>query len=135
MIPKKYSLEFLISYLLCIIEVTTMAAVIGFVLASLSILIVSASTLSNPSLILPSSAKANATSSNYIHRCDGTAFGHDLDTISCVEALSQIDVSSTTQQTYGARFSGPYDVKLPKRYINCSVSHPSSCVRESSPVN
>ncbi|CAF9929454.1 MAG: hypothetical protein ALECFALPRED_004328, partial [Alectoria fallacina] len=89
-----------------------------FVLAFSSLTIVSALTLTNPSLILPGSTIANVSSSNYIHRCDGIAYGRDLDSASCDEALDQIDASSTIQQTYGQRLTGPFDVKLPKRYIS-----------------
>ena len=88
-----------------------------------SITIVSTLTLNNTILILPGSTITNATSSNYIHQCDGTAYGYGLDIASCTEALDQIQHSSTIEQTYGPRYKGRFDVKLPKRYISCSFSH------------
>ncbi|CAF9927191.1 hypothetical protein IMSHALPRED_007149 [Imshaugia aleurites] len=97
-----------------------MVVVTAFALAFPSIIIVSALTLNNPSLMLPNSTLANITSSNYIHTCDGSFYGYDLNPMSCIEALTQIDASSTTQQTYGPRLAGRFDVKLPKRYISLS---------------
>ena len=85
----------------------------------LAIPVVSALTLTKPSLILSGSAIANVTNSHYIHRCDGRDYGYDLDSTSCTEALNQIDILSTAQQTYGPRFRGSFDVRLPRRYISC----------------
>ena len=62
---------------------------------------------------------ANVTEIPYDLHCDGRKYGTDLNIASCTEALDQIDASSTVDQTYGPRFRGPYDVKLPKRYISC----------------
>lgn len=120
-LPRPPSFWFLIPYFLSIDEVNNMVVVTAFALAFPSIIIVSALTLNNPSLMLPNSTLANITSSNYIHTCDGSFYGYDLNPMSCIEALTQIDASSTTQQTYGPRLAGRFDVKLPKRYISCSV--------------
>lgn len=109
-----------ISLLLSIIKATIMIAMIAFIVGLPSITTVSGLTLNTTSLILPDSAVANVTNSHYIHHCDGRQFGYDLDSTSCTEALSQIDIFSTTQQTYGPRYSGLFDVKLPRRYISCS---------------
>lgn len=111
-------------YLLSITEAKTMIvfAAFAFVFAFPSTVVVSALTQNNPSLILAGSATANLTNSNYIHKCSGTEYGYDLDSASCADAVSQIDASSTIEQTYGPRFEGPFDVKLPKRYISCSFS-------------
>ena len=88
-----------------------------------SILPISALTLIDPSLVLPGSNLVNA---NFAHECSGLNYGRNLDSASCIEALSQIDASSTIEQTYGQRYTGRFDVKLPKRYISCSSSIPDS---------
>ena len=116
------------------IDATIMIPLTPFVLALSSMTTVSALTVNSPSLILPGSAKTNATGLNYIHLCEGSVYGYDLDIASCTEALDQIDSTSTTEQTYGARFTGPYDVKLPFRYISCSFPpDPGSRVWQSGP--
>lgn len=97
-----------------------MVSLTAFVLAFPSVIIVSAITLTKPSLILPGSAIKNLTAFNYIYDCSGIVWGFDLDSTSCNDALSQIDASSTIQQTYGPRLRGSFDVKLPRRYISCS---------------
>lgn len=91
-------------------------------LAYASLNTVSALTSNNPSLILTNSATANVSSSNYIHQCDGAAYGRDLNSTSCANALDQIDSSSTIEMTYGQRYTGLFDVKLPQRYISCTFS-------------
>lgn len=96
----------------------------ALLLALPSITIVSALTLNSPSLILPGSATTNVSISNYVHQCDGTLYGRDVDSTSCAEALSQIDASSTMEQTYGPRLAGSFDVRLPKRYISCPFLRP-----------
>ncbi|KAL9133091.1 MAG: hypothetical protein Q9175_005730 [Cornicularia normoerica] len=107
----------------------------ALVLALPSTTIISALTLNSPSLILAGSAIANVTSSNYIHQCDGTAYGSNLNSASCTEALNEINASLTMEQTYGQRYTGPFDVKLPKRYISSDglcVIQPSIIPGESS---
>lgn len=79
---------------------------------------VSALTPNKPPLILTGSAIANVSSSNYIYQCDGVAYGRDLSSTSCAEALNQIDDSSTIEMTYGPRLAGTFDVRLPQRYIS-----------------
>lgn len=73
-----------------------------------------------PSLTLPSTTTTNSTSSNPSFQCNGDVYGYNLDWESCTEAMNQIDASSTTEQTYGQRYQGRFDVRLPKRYISCS---------------
>ena len=85
----------------------------------------SALTLNGPALMLAGSAMTNVTSSNYIHQCKGTTYGLNLNIASCLEALDQIDESSTVEQTYGQRYQGSFDVKLPKRYISCLLAPPN----------
>lgn len=98
-----------------------MTAFAAFVLALPSITVVPALTLTSPSLILPvGSANANMTSLEYTYQCDGPRYGYDVDRASCAEALSQSDASSRVSQSYGQRFTGPFDVKLPRRYISSS---------------
>ena len=99
-----------------------MFALTAFMLAFPSTITVSALTLENPSSILAGSATGNLTDSHYIHECLGNEYGYNLDIAGCADALSQIDASSTIEQTYGPRFKGLFDVKLPKRYISCSFS-------------
>ena len=101
-----------------------MALFIQVLLAFAIINLVSALTIPNPPMILPASTTVgstitNATNSHYIHQCSGMQ-GYNLNSASCLEALRQIDILSTTQHTYGVRFKGLYDVKLPQRYISCS---------------
>ena len=91
-----------------------------FMLALPSLAIASALTLTTPSLILPASTITNATNTYYTYQCNGRQLGRDLNSRSCNEALSQIDISSTAVQTYGYRFRGSYDVNLPRRYISRS---------------
>ena len=110
------------SQLLPIVDATIMISIVVFLFAFSSITIVSTLTLNNTLLILPGSTVTNVTSSNYIYHCDGTAYGYSLDIASCTEALDQMAHSSTIEQTYGPRSRGPFDVKLPKRYISCSFS-------------
>lgn len=101
-----------------IIEANNMISLPALVLAFPSITIISTLTLSNPSLILQGSTTKNLTVSNYIYDCSGTKYGYNLNSTSCTEALFQIDAASTTEQTYGPRLRGSFDVKLPKRYIS-----------------
>ena len=100
----------------------------AFVLGLLNLITVSALTLNGPW------DSVNA-SSNYICRCSDRRHGRNLDSASCVEALRQIDASSTVEQTYGERYTGPYDVKLPKRYTSsnglCAIE-PRLGIRRSS---
>ena len=84
-----------------------------------SIITVSALTLSKPSLLLPNSTTVNV---NYAYKCSGDSQGRNLDSASCMEALAEIDAHSTRQLSWGQRGTGPYDVKLPKRYTSCSSS-------------
>lgn len=110
-----------------------MAALTACVLALLCRLTVSALTLTKPSVIQPGSGGiTNVSSLGYVYTCSGAEYGHNLDSASCMDALHQIDASSTVEQTYGMRFTGPYDVKLPKRYISGlrSPRPSSSCVQE-----
>lgn len=95
-----------------------MTALTAIVLALLSRLTISALTLTGPSLIQPGSSITNVTSLSYVYTCSAAEYGHNLDSASCMDALHQIDDSSAIEQTYGMRFTGPYDVKLPKRYIS-----------------
>lgn len=104
------------------VDTTIMISFTAFVFAISSISIVFALTLTNPSLIQQGSTTANVTNSDYIYECDGTRYGYDLDSTSCTEALDQINFYSTTQQTYGLRYTGQFDVKLPQRYLSCSSS-------------
>lgn len=104
--------------MLVVTAFNVMIALTAFVLALLSRLTVSALTLTGPSLIQPGSAITNVTSLSYVFKCSGSEYGHNLDSASCMDALRQIDATSTVEQTYGMRFTGPYDVKLPKRYIS-----------------
>ena len=98
-----------------------MINLILFLLALPNVIIVSALALTNnPSLVLAGSVITNVTSVNYFHECNGRRYSTNLNRASCMDALSQIDGSSTTEQTYGPRFQGPFDVKLPKRYASCS---------------
>lgn len=108
--------------MLLIVEATIMILLTALVLALPSTTIISALTLNSPSLILAGSVIANVTSSNYIHQCDGTAYGSSLNSASCTEALNEINASLTMEQTYGQRYTGLFDVKLPKRYISCSFT-------------
>ena len=113
---------------LSIIETTTMVSFTALVLALPSVVVRCAVISNTPSLILPGSGSntTNTNNSNAVYRCNGPRFGYNLDWRSCTEALSQIDASSTMEETYGPRFKGPFDVKLPKRYISCSFLSPSS---------
>lgn len=105
--------------MLVVTAFNVMTALTAFVLALLSRLAVSALTLTRPSLIQPGSAITNVTNSlSYVFKCSGSDYGHNLDSASCMDALRQINATSTVEQTYGMRFTGPYDVKLPKRYIS-----------------
>lgn len=109
------------------IEITTMVSITIFVLALPCMLVKSLVILDTPSLTQPGSNATNTNSSNAFYRCNGLKFGYNLDWSSCNEALSQIDASSTTEQTYGPRYQGQFDVKLPKRYISCLFPHPLGC--------
>ena len=120
LLEKPRSDRFLEFHLLRLIEAAIMIAFIALVLAFPNIISVFALDLIKPSLILPGSAIANVTDSHYIYQCSGEQYGHNLDSTSCNDALSQIDISSTIPQTWGQRLTGPFDVKLPKRYISCS---------------
>ena len=104
-----------------------MIALAAVVLTLPSIITVSALTLTNPSLLLPNSTTANA---NYAYKCSGDSQGRNLDSASCMEALRQIDATSTRQLTWGQRGTGLFDMKLPKRYTSCSSSHPSIWVQK-----
>ena len=94
-----------------------MIALAAAVLTLPSIITVSALTLTKPSLLLPNSTVVDA---NYAYKCSGDSRGRNLDSASCMEALGQIDASSTVQQSWGQRGTGAFDVKLPKRYTSCS---------------
>ena len=48
-------------------------------------------------------------------------YGENLNIASCLEALDQIDEHSTVEQSYGERYKGVFDVKLPIRYVSCSL--------------
>lgn len=98
-----------------------MIALAAVVLALPSLITVSALTITNPSLLLPNSTIVDA---NYAYQCSGDSQGRNLDSASCMEALGQIDASSTPQKTWGQRGTGAFDVKLPKRYTSCSSSLP-----------
>lgn len=100
-----------------LVVMTALAAFV-LVLALLCRPTISALTLTGPSLIQPGFAVTNATSLGYGFTCSGAEYGRNLDSASCMDALHQIDASSAVEQTYGMRFTGPYDVKLPKRYIS-----------------
>ena len=104
-----------------------MIALAAVVLTLPSIVTVSALTLTNPSLLLPNSTTANA---NYAYKCSGDSQGRNLDSASCMEALRQIDATSTRQLTWGQRGTGLFDMKLPKRYTSCSSSLPSIWLQE-----
>ena len=98
-----------------------MIALAAVVLTLPSIITVSALTLIQPSLLLPNSSTLNA---NYAYKCSGASQGINLDSASCLEALGQIDASSTRQLTWGQRGTGSFDVKLPKWYASCTSSVP-----------
>ena len=118
------------SSLLSIIGIATMVSFTTVLLAFPIIIVQSLVILNTPSLTQPGSNATNTTSSNPFFQCNGEKFGYNLDWRSCTEALSQIDATSTAEQTYGPRLKGPFDVKLPQRYISCSISPPSypSCL-------
>ena len=97
-----------------------MISLATFVLAIPIIASVSALTLNGP-LMLASTAVTNVTGINYIHSCNKVEYGENLNIASCLEALDQIDDHSTVEQSYGERYKGVFDVKLPIRYVSCSL--------------
>ena len=102
-----------------------MISLAALVLALPIIASVSALRLNGPTLMLASTAVTNVTGTNYIHDCNKRQYGENLDIASCIEALDQIDDHATVEQTYGERYKGVFDVKLPIRYISCSIPLPS----------
>ena len=106
--------------LLPIIVTTIMSSLATLVLALPIIVSVSALTINGP-LMLASTAVTNVTGTNYIHSCNKVESGGNLNIASCLEALDQIDDHSTVEQSYGERYKGVFDVKLPIRYISCSL--------------
>lgn len=108
-----------------IIIITIMISFIALVLTPPIIASVSALTLNGPTLMLAGSAVTNVTRTNFIYECNKWKYGENLNIASCLEVLDQIDDHSTVEQTYGERYQGPFDVKLPKRYISCMLAPPS----------
>ena len=106
-------------YLLPTLVTTIMISLAALVLALPIIASVSALTLNAPTLMLASTAVTNVTRANYVHQCNKRDYGENLNIARCLEALDQIDDHSTVEQSYGERYKGVFDVKLPVRYISC----------------
>ena len=71
--------------------------------------------------LLPAVNAPNTTEVGIEFGCSGTQYGWLLDISSCLDALAQLDRSSTTPQTWGPRRQG-YDIGFPRTYWSTDLS-------------
>ena len=73
---------------------------------------------------LNSSSSDNLTAPEPRYRCDGAAFGRNLNLGSCLDTLASIK-NDPTPQTFGERGKGTWDINLPFRFLSGKPSLPS----------